>query len=179
MRKPRLNAVFDLTNTWGLSNLLLERNPIEEYPLNLLVQETKVPNLYVLPSGPEAASISNLLFSPRLRELVTRFQREFDTVLIDTPPMLEISDARILGRLADGVIMVFFANHTTRDTALAAVQRFREDGTPIFELLFDFGKGFVGDRDFTAKTVRPNIAESVFSAFLPNFGSKVLVGQQF
>jgi capsular exopolysaccharide synthesis family protein len=131
MRKPRLHNVYGQLNNCGLSNLLRERNPIEEYPLDVLVRQTEIPGLHLLPSGHGARRISNLLYSARLPELLARFRREFDTILIDTPPMLQISDARVLGRLADGVILVLFANHTTRDTALAAIQRFREDGTPI------------------------------------------------
>jgi polysaccharide biosynthesis transport protein len=131
MRKPRLHDVYSQLNSWGLSDLLRERNPIEEYPLDILVRETEIPGLYMLPSGEGARRISNLLYSARLPELLSRFRREFDTILIDTPPMLQISDARVLGRLADGIILVIFANHTTRDSAVTAVQRFREDGTPI------------------------------------------------
>ena len=56
---------------------------------------------------------------------------EFDTVLIDTPPMMQISDARVLGRMADAVILVLRAGQTTRDSARAATERFLEDGTPV------------------------------------------------
>jgi Mrp family chromosome partitioning ATPase len=56
---------------------------------------------------------------------------QFDVVLIETPPMLQIPDARIVGRSADKVIMVIRAGQTTRDAALAARQRFSEDGTDI------------------------------------------------
>jgi len=131
MRRPRVHDVFDLANSWGLSDLLREKNPIDDYPLEALARETQVPGLYVLPSGPGTVSIANLLYSPRMPELLSRFRREFDTVLIDTPPMLQISDARVLGRLADGVVLVLKAGATTRDMALAASQRFVEDGTPV------------------------------------------------
>ncbi|MEO7653211.1 MAG: lipopolysaccharide biosynthesis protein, partial [Bryobacteraceae bacterium] len=59
------------------------------------------------------------------------FRREFDCILIDTPPMLHIADARVLGRLADAVVLVLRAGKTTLDTALTARQRFSEDGTMI------------------------------------------------
>ncbi len=131
MRKPRLHDVFNVPNSWGLSDLLRERSSIEERPREALVRETEIPGLFLLPSGPGTASISNLLYSARVPELLRRFRREFDTVLIDTPPMLQISDARVLGRLADAVILVVRASRTTRDSALAASQRFAEDGTPM------------------------------------------------
>jgi Mrp family chromosome partitioning ATPase len=60
-----------------------------------------------------------------------RFRLEFHAVLIDTPPMLEFSDARVLGRLSDGVIMVVRASDTSRDDAATVYRRFQEDGTAV------------------------------------------------
>lgn len=131
LRKPRLHHLFHLENNRGLTDLLLEKDPVEEYPLESLAQRTEIPGLHVLSSGTSTHSISNLLFSTRLPQLLKRFKREFDTVLIDTPPMLNLSDARVLGRLSDGVILVFFARSTSRDAALTAVELFREDHTPV------------------------------------------------
>jgi hypothetical protein len=72
-------------------------------------------NLYLLPTGSPAPSISSLLYSPRTVELMNRMREEFHTVIIDTPPMLHIPDARVLGKLADGVILVVRSAGTTRD----------------------------------------------------------------
>ena len=85
----------------------------------------------MLPSGPGTVSASQLLYSPRTSELLARLRQEFDAVLIDTPPMQPVADARVLSRLTDGVILVIRAGRTHRDAAAAAVQRFREDGTPV------------------------------------------------
>ena len=93
--------------------------------------ETHIPGLHLLSCGSEITKITNLLFSTRLPQLLKLFRREFDTVLIDSPPMLHLSDARILGRLSDGVILVFFASFTSRDAALTAVERLRDDNTPV------------------------------------------------
>ena len=56
---------------------------------------------------------------------------EFDTVLVDPPPMMQLSDARVLERMADAVILVLRAGLTTRDSARAAKEHFLEDGTPV------------------------------------------------
>ena len=77
------------------------------------------------------AGASDLLYSPRLAELLIKMRGVFDTILIDTPPMLHLPDARVLGKLSDAVVMVLRAGETTRDVAVAACQRFREDGTPL------------------------------------------------
>jgi polysaccharide biosynthesis transport protein len=84
-----------------------------------------------LPSGPPTASAANLLYSGRLIELIERCRLEFDAVLIDTPPMLQMPDARVVGRLADAVIMVIRSGKTTRGEAMAAYRRFADDGTRV------------------------------------------------
>lgn len=131
MRKPRLHYLFDLSNSWGLSDLLREKTDLRSCPIEALARPTQVANLWVLPSGPGTLSISNLLYSERMAELLQRFETEFHTIIIDTPPMLAISDARVLGRLADGAILVVRAGQTTRDAALSAKDRLDEDGIPV------------------------------------------------
>jgi Mrp family chromosome partitioning ATPase len=64
-------------------------------------------------------------------EFLNHTREEFHTVIIDTPPMLQMPDARVLGRLADGVILVVRSAQTTRETAAAAAQRLTEDGTRV------------------------------------------------
>lgn len=145
MRKPQLHNIFGLTNNWGLSDLLRERTPLAEVPLESLARETEISGLYVLPSGPGTASISNLLYSDRMAELLVRFRNEFDTVILDTPPMLFVADARVLGRLADAAILVLRAGKTTRDEALRSKQQMVEDG---IELLGTILNGW----DLKAKT---------------------------
>ncbi len=131
MRKPRLNEVFNLPNDWGLSDLLRENSSLRDCPIEALVKQTQMPEVSVLTSGPSSENISNLLYSHRMLELLQRLRSEFDVILIDTPPMLDIADARILGRLADAAILVFRAGQTSRDTALAAKQRLTSDGIPV------------------------------------------------
>jgi succinoglycan biosynthesis transport protein ExoP len=131
MRKPRLNNVFSLPNDWGLSDVLREKNSLSDCPLEAFAKRTEMPELSVLTSGPGTSNIANLLYSSRMLELLQRLRNEFDTILIDTPPMLDIADARILGRVADGVILVFRAGHTSREAALAAKRRLTEDGIVV------------------------------------------------
>lgn len=131
LRRPRIHELFDLRNDEGLSTILKDSRPANGHSLDVPVQGTEVPGLYALPSGPAEYSVSNLLHSPRLVELLNKLRGVFDAVLIDTPPMLHLSDARVLGKVSDAVILVLRAGETTRDAALAARQRFREDGTLV------------------------------------------------
>jgi receptor protein-tyrosine kinase len=129
LRKPRLHEIFKVSNEWGLSDLLDGTKPPEGS--EAMVAGTGYRDLYVLPAGSVASSISNLLHSPRALELLKRMRQEFDMVIIDTPPMLQIPDARVLGRLADGVILVVRSARTTKETAATASQRLVDDGTRV------------------------------------------------
>ncbi|HWR50079.1 MAG TPA: polysaccharide biosynthesis tyrosine autokinase [Bryobacteraceae bacterium] len=131
LRNPQLHRTFDVPNSWGLSDLLREADRVQELPLEALAKPTDIPNLYLLPSGPSAVSISHLLFSEPMAELLRRFSREFDTVLIDTPPALVFADARILGSISDGVILVLRSGRSKRADAIAAVRRLAEDNTAV------------------------------------------------
>jgi capsular exopolysaccharide synthesis family protein len=129
LRRPRLHELFKVSNAWGLSDLLEGTKPPEGS--EAMVFGTGYRDLYVLPAGSVASSISNLLNSPRALELLQRMRKEFDMVIIDTPPMLQMPDARVLGRLTDGVILVLRSTRTTKETAAAASQRLAEDGTRV------------------------------------------------
>jgi capsular exopolysaccharide synthesis family protein len=131
LRRPRLHRLFEIPNSFGLTDILRITTPLEDIPVNQLVRQTKIPGLSLVPSGPTTDGLSSLLYSPRLTEFLQRVAKEFDLVLIDAPPMLHFADARVLGRHADGVILVLRSGHTKRDAAMLARQRFDEDGTSI------------------------------------------------
>jgi capsular exopolysaccharide synthesis family protein len=132
MRRPRQHEIFAMGNERGLSSILREKTELNgDGSLGGLIRETEVPGLFLLTSGPGTSAATNLLYGSHMPEVLKYVKAEFDIVLIDTPPMLQIPDARVLGRLADRVIMVIRAGNTTRDAVIAARQRFSEDGTKI------------------------------------------------
>jgi capsular exopolysaccharide synthesis family protein len=131
LHNPSLHNLFDLPNDMGLSDLVASADAIEDCPVTSLVRETHIPNLYLLPSGPAPISIPKLLHSHRMGALMKAFRAGFDCVIIDTPPMLQFPDARILAKLADGVLLIFRAGSTNRTDAAAAIERFQEDGTRV------------------------------------------------
>ena len=126
LRRPRLHSLFEVQNHRGLSDLLREPE-LSDDAIALAIQPTRVPGLSVLTSGSLTLSTANLLHSPNLAELFARLKKRFDMVLIDTPPMLQMADARLIGRVADAVVLVARAGQTTRDSLLGAYQRFSED----------------------------------------------------
>jgi len=131
LRRPRLHKVFGAPNNWGLSDVLWGDTPLETLPISHLVRETEVAGLSLLPGGSCSITPANLFYSPRMARFLKRMRKEFEMVMIDAPPMIHLADARVLGRHADGVILVVRAGQTTTESALFASQRFAEDGTRV------------------------------------------------
>jgi capsular exopolysaccharide synthesis family protein len=126
LRRPRMHDLFEVPNERGLSDLLKEPNLPDEL-IAASIQATRVPGVSVLTCGAPAHSSANLLHSASLGELLAKLKQKYDMVLIDTPPMLQIADARLIGRMVDAVVLVARAGRTTRDAILAANQRLSED----------------------------------------------------
>jgi Mrp family chromosome partitioning ATPase len=95
--------------------------------------------LYVIPAGTPVDDAASALFSPHLAVLMARLESEFSALLIDSPPMLHLTDARVLARYASGVVLVVRAGATTMDSAANARQIFEADGTSLIgTVLNDF-----------------------------------------
>jgi len=136
LRRPRLHQLFALDANRGLSTLL-QQGRISQQPLDAYVQETAVAGLSVLASGPSSVASANLLYSREFPELVQLLKRRYEFVLIDTPPILQLADARVIGRQADGVILVVRAGYTARNAAAAAHQRLQADDTQVLGMILN------------------------------------------
>jgi len=131
LRRPRLHTIFGISNTWGLSDLLRGDEALENMPIDALTKTTAIRGVAVLPSGPGVANVTSLLYSSRMLAVLNRLRRDFDVILIDTAPMLQFPDARVLGRLADQVILVVRASRTTREQMQSACSRLMADHIPV------------------------------------------------
>jgi len=130
LRKPSLHQIFCLENQIGLTGVLCGR-AAGWGSANGASEATHIPGLQVMPGGSSPDRAPRLLYSPRMADLVRSARMHFDTVLIDTPPVLPMPDARVIARLADSVVLVVRANKTTREAATAAFHRFTDDGTLV------------------------------------------------
>jgi capsular exopolysaccharide synthesis family protein len=131
LRKPKLHVVFNMENTWGLGDILEDKAEVENYPRAAFVRETSIPGLCLLPSGPPLRSIASNIHSERFKEVLARLRREFEYVFVDTPPVLLVPDARVIGQRSDGVILVLRSAQTLHLDALSVVRRLKEDGTQL------------------------------------------------
>jgi receptor protein-tyrosine kinase len=130
-RRPHLHDIFKRPNGWGFSDFLLETTPVDLLDPARLFMATEVPGLFVLPGGSDRSCVPNLVGNSRAAELLELARQQFDAILIDTPPMLALSDARGLGRMADGVALVIRAERTPEHIVFAATERLRQDGTKV------------------------------------------------
>jgi capsular exopolysaccharide synthesis family protein len=132
LRRPRQHDIFSVSNDLGLSNILREKSSLNgDRSLGGSIRETNIPGLYLLPSGPGTLASTNLLYGPHLTALLNYVRGLFDVVLIDTPPMLQMADARVIAGLADAAVLVIRAGQTTRDAAMAAMRLFQQDGSKV------------------------------------------------
>jgi succinoglycan biosynthesis transport protein ExoP len=117
LRKPRLHQVFRVSNRVGLVNCLTGAAEAD------IFQRTDVPNLWLTPSGPIPPNPSELLASDRMREWTRLLRGRFDTVIFDTPPVLAVTDAILVGVLADGVVLTLRAGKVAREDVRACRDR--------------------------------------------------------
>ncbi|MFL6231951.1 MAG: GumC family protein [Thermoanaerobaculia bacterium] len=126
LRKPRLHQVFRVSNRFGLVNQLTATAEPEAVFL-----PTEVPNLWITPSGPIPPNPSELLSSDRMRDWLKAVRSRFDFVVLDTPPALAVTDATIVGLLADGVMLTLRSGKVTREEARLCRDRLRQAGIKI------------------------------------------------
>ena len=117
LRHPDLHDIFGVSQTPGLSDLLVGGVSVTE-----IVRPTRVPGLFVIPAGPIPTNPAELLFSPRLTQALALLGDRFAHIVIDSPPMLGVSDTLVLAPRVDGVILVLRHGHTGRDAAQRGVQ---------------------------------------------------------
>ncbi len=135
IRSPRMHQVFGLSNSIGLTKLLRQNVPYEKM-VDPVIRAVS-PNLYVLTAGPAVEAGADLLFSKSIPALLSHYRERFDMILIDTPPMLSMPDARVLGRIADAVVLIARAGKTSRAAAQAAFRRLADDRTRVLGVVLN------------------------------------------
>ncbi len=117
LRSPGLHREFSVPNHYGLTDALQVTEPIRRFVTSL----TR-PNLWLLSCGAQVEGMQTMLSSDRMRALLPELQREFDFVLIDAPPIESGEESVVLGRSAEGIILVLRANASRRESARKAVR---------------------------------------------------------
>ena len=126
LRRPVQHTILGVSNRFGLTNVLLRDVPVEE-----AIKATSVPNLHFLPSGRLPRTSLGVLEPKRIGELITSLKSKYDVVLIDTPPLVGISDASIIAKETDGAIIVVQYRKYPREMLSKARQMIESLGVTV------------------------------------------------
>lgn len=114
LRRPVIHSIFGLSKDQGITNFLME-----SLPYSRLVQPSFLENLSIVASGILPPNPSELLASKKMENLISRWQGDYDIIIIDSPPVIAVTDAAVLSTKVDGTILVVAAGQTDKE----AVQR--------------------------------------------------------
>ena len=151
MRRPKLDTYLDLVGSVGFSTVLSGRASLHE-----VLQKTRFPGLSVLTSGAVPPNPSELLGSLAAKKVLSEMRAHFDYVIVDSSPLLAVTDAAVLAAASDGVLVMARFGGTKRDQLAHAVGNLRNVGAPILGAVFTMtpvrGRGsytysYYGDAD--------------------------------
>ena len=130
-RNPTQHKIFNLTNK-GLSNCVATGSNVMD-----IIQRTSIPNLYVLTSGPVAPNPSELLASQNMVDIFKELKQHFDYVLVDTPPIMPVTDAAVVSGKVDGTIMVIASGTVSPAIAVEAKTRLEQAGAHLLGVVLN------------------------------------------
>lgn len=118
MRRPTVHYTFKVANGLGLSSLLTRQAELEK-----AILPTKVDNLSILTAGPIPPNPAELLSSRSMENLIVQLREEYDVIILDAPPLLQVADSRITSKLTDGVVLVVGCTTSDRQRVLKAKEQ--------------------------------------------------------
>ncbi|MBX2803274.1 MAG: polysaccharide biosynthesis tyrosine autokinase [Myxococcales bacterium] len=131
LRRPRIHKVFGVERSPGLTSLILGGNMDE------VLISSQVPNLFFLPSGHAGERPDELLTAAGFQRVLDDLSRRFDLVIIDSPPSVIVSDARLLSRHVDGVVLVVREQVTARSVVREALTGLQQVGAHIYGVVIN------------------------------------------
>ena len=132
LRRPRLHTFFDINNAVGLTNYLTTELMLED-----VILQTPVDNLYFMPSGILPTDAAGILNSRRMSELIQDVKQRFDLVLVDSPPILGVSDASVLASEVDLTMIVIQHRKLPRNMLLRVKQAVENVGGNVIGVVLN------------------------------------------
>jgi capsular exopolysaccharide synthesis family protein len=127
LRRPRIHEFFGLSNATGLTSVLIGQAGLSEAILPVNAE----PRLRLVPSGPVPPNPAEILSLDRVREAIETLAENSDLVLLDCPPVLPVTDALLLSRLVDGMLVLASANSTSRRDLQRTMQLLDQVHAPV------------------------------------------------
>ena len=132
LRKPSIHNTFNVRNIAGLTSVLTKR-----VSLSRSILKTDVPNLDILISGPIPPNPSELLDSKAMETVMNELEDRYDYVVIDTPPVMAVTDSQIMANKCDGVVLVVASGKTRKDRAMAAKELLEKTNAPLIGVVMN------------------------------------------
>lgn len=132
MRLGTLHKAFGLSVENGLAELLQGTSK-----LDACIEHTEISNLDFMSCGHTPQTPSELLMSPEFKKLIDVAREKYDQIIIDTPPILAVTDGAVIGQQADTTLLITRYNHTTSDELGESYSRLRSNGIKIEGVLFN------------------------------------------
>lgn len=126
LRRPRLHRIFDRAGDVGLMNVIMGDASLDE-----AAKPTIVPNLYALPCGPIPPNSADVVASDKFRKLLDELSEKFDRIVLDSPPIVAVTDSAIVSTVVDGVIFVVRAFKTNLSACRSGLRSLRDVDAPI------------------------------------------------
>ncbi|MGI6227489.1 MAG: polysaccharide biosynthesis tyrosine autokinase [Peptococcales bacterium] len=140
LRRPALHRIFEIENLLGLSNFLEEKMSLID-----VMQKTKIENLDIVTSGPIPLYPLELLSFGKIEQLFEEVIKDYDYILLDTPPIANVTDATVLAEKVDGVLMVINSNMVTIDLVHYSIEMLNRAKTKVIGVILNnaqYGKEF-------------------------------------
>ncbi len=123
LRKPKINSLFDLERVPGFTDYFMELASYSD-----IIKPTATANLFVVPAGRIPPNPTEVLNSQKMADFIARLTTEFDFVLVDSPPLLSVTDAKILSHIVEHLLLISRFGHTEKryiSEAATALQQFK------------------------------------------------------
>ena len=132
LRKPSTHKIFGVDSGKGLSTYLSR-----DIEIDGMIHKLQIPNLSLLPCGPIPPNPAELISSERMKDLLKTLSERYDHILIDSPPLIHVTDPVILSSLVDGVILVVHGGKSSRAVAQRARQELASVGAKVFGVVLN------------------------------------------
>lgn len=126
MRKPTQHYIFNKNNVIGLSNVIINKSSFDE-----AVHSTEVSNLDVLTSGPIPPNPSELIGSTNMLDIFVKLKKQYDFILVDTPPVNTVTDAQLFGELTKNAVYIIDAESNKKESVKKGKELLEKSGTKI------------------------------------------------
>ncbi|MBL6983195.1 MAG: polysaccharide biosynthesis tyrosine autokinase [Anaerolineales bacterium] len=133
LRRPRIHHHIRISNRWGLTSLFMN----DDIKLDTVLRNNKSTNLSVITAGILPPNPAELLGSEKMFQTISEIKNQSDVSVLDSPPLIAVTDAAVLSQHVDGVIVVISAGKTRVEVALHAVKQLRRVGANILGVVLN------------------------------------------